>query len=588
MKVKHTECYRKDYPRPQFVRDSFIDLNGEWDFCFDFDNGGEAKHWENGLPEGAKKIKVPFAYQTTASGIGETKRCDNVWYARKFTPSVKKGESPIINFEGVDYTVKVWLNGTYLGSHTGAYSRASFNAGAAVKSGENLLVVKAEDSYSCRRPRGKQRSTDNSYTCWYVDTTGIWKSVWAEKVADAYLEYVHITPDFDTLTAMFEGKIAGNLAGLKLKTYVKFGGKVISETAVTVTDSRVSFVVSVDCEAHFFSDMLWRGGDPHLYDVTFVLERGLNEVDKIGSYFGMVKYRSEKNCINVNDTPVYLKMLLDQGYWKDSHLTPPSEEAIEKDILLTLEAGFNGIRKHQKIEDERFYYYCDILGVYVWCEMPSMYEFNTESVNSFINEWQEVVLQNRNHPCIMAYVPFNESWGIPAVHGNRRQQQFTESAYHLTKTLDSNKLVIANDGWDQTVTDIVTIHNYAENGDTLTKIYENGDAMEDKMSIPFGEWRHVFADGYKYEGQPVLISEFGGIAFSADGNKGWGYGNLVADEDVFLSRLKSLVLSIKRMRGVCGYCLTQTTDVQQEVNGVLTEERKWKVDVKKLKEINDA
>lgn len=585
MNIKHTACYKKGYPRPQFVRNSFIRLDGKWKFCFDTQNAGEKENYGNGIPEG-QSINVPFAYQTAASGINRQTRCDNVWYERELDCAIQQGERLLIHFEGCDHRAKVWLNGMYLGEHSGAYSRFSFDATHAVKEGGNRLVVKAEDDYSCRRPRGKQRATDNSYTCFYVDTTGIWKSVWAEVVPETYIETVHITPDIDALTVKIEGRIVGAQAAKTVSAQILFGEREIAVVEQKVTDSRFCLLASVDCEAHFFSEMEWNSHFTNLYDVKLRLV-SQDACDEVGSYFGMVKYRADGNSITVNDSPVYLKMLLDQGYWTDSHLTPPDEQAIVKDILLTLDAGFNGIRKHQKIEDERFYYYCDVLGVYVWCEMPSMYEFCDESASAFLSEWREVVEQMRNHPCIMAYVPFNESWGINRVHENKREQALTLAAYHTAKALDPMRLVISNDGWDHTVSDICTVHHYAEDGDKLASVIEPSEMLANKCTDP-PLTRAVYAKGYAYAGQPVMISEYGGIAFAKDGDQGWGYGNLVKNEQEYLERLGSLTRAIQNTPGICGYCLTQTTDVQQEVNGILTEAREWKADAKKLRAINNG
>jgi beta-galactosidase/beta-glucuronidase len=329
----------------------------------------------------------------------------------------------------------------------------------------------------------------------------------------------------------------------------------------------------------------WSPQQPNLYDVEFVLYEDDRKIDHVYSYFGMRKISIEKGKVLLNNTPFYQRLILDQGYWPDSHLTPPSEEALVEDIEAILAMGYNGVRKHMKIEDARFLYWCDVKGLLVWSEMAATFEFNDEAIEALTKEWVEIVRQQYNHPSIVTWVPFNESWGIPQVLTDSKQQKFTESMYHLTKSLDPNRPVIVNDGWEHTVSDILTLHDYEEVGAKLFERYADKAALMNG-EISFNNWKYAMAQGYAYRGQPVIVSEYGGIAFKT--GTGWGYGNQVATEEAFLERFRGITQAIKDTDYICGYCYTQITDVQQEVNGLLTEDRKPKVPLEAIKEINLA
>jgi beta-galactosidase/beta-glucuronidase len=287
----------------------------------------------------------------------------------------------------------------------------------------------------------------------------------------------------------------------------------------------------------------------------------------------------------LNGTPLYQRLILDQGYWKDSHLTPPDEEALVTDIDKILALGYNGVRKHQKTEDERFLYWADVKGLLVWSEMAAAYEFNDRAAASFTREWMEIVRQNYNHPSVITWTPFNESWGVGRIKTDAAQQRFTQAIYYLTKSFDPCRPVICNDGWEHTISDIVTLHDYEEKGeDFLDRYLEH---MEEILgnTIYHNKSKSAFADGFAYRGQPLILSEFGGIAFNS-GNSGWGYGNKVNSPEEFIKRFDAITTAIKRLDIFCGYCYTQVTDVQQEINGLLDSERNFKVDPKIIKEIN--
>ena len=652
------ECYIKDYPRPQFVRKSWENLNGEWDFRFDDGNAGERERWYEDF-HGERSITVPFTYETKASGIADERRHDVVWYGRALTVepgALCGGKRLLLHFEGSDFLTKLWVNGQFAGSHAGGYERFSFDITELVREGENRLTVRVEDSFDARQPRGKQRWIDENFGCWYVQTTGIWKTVWTEIVPALRLDRVKMTPDLQKGALEVEAAViwpqgegvraslagegsmaaqrnvseqaggadapqasgqAGQAAESKgvqaadgaadstgapqvsgqgadaslpmLEAVVSYKGKFVTKAAALVRRNPVHFSIDMNVIgelADFGGYRTWSPQSPDLYDIAFTLRQNGEAADTVGSYFGMREIRIEGQNILLNGIPLYQRLILDQGYWEDSHLTPPSEEALLEDIDKIHALGYNGLRKHQKIEDERFLYWCDVKGMLVWSEAAAAYDFSDGAIAQFTREWMEIVAQNYNHPSIITWTPFNESWGIQRVKTDRRQQHFTESIYHLTKSVDPMRPVIVNDGWEHTVSDIITLHDYEADGERFMERYiAYGD------EILAGELAHstnqfALANGFSYRGQPVIISEFGGIAF-ADKTEGWGYGEKVEGEDAFIKRFDSITTAIKEVPYICGYCYTQVTDVQQEINGLMDMRRRFKVDPDKIREINE-
>ncbi|MFS0724215.1 glycoside hydrolase family 2 protein [Paenibacillus sp. 1P07SE] len=581
--------YRKDYPRPQFVREAWTNLNGEWDFRFDDDNAGEGQNWHEGF-ETDVKIQVPFVYETKASGIEDPTFHPYVWYQRRLAiPAEGAGKQVVLHFQAVDYLAKLWVNGRFVGSHAGGYAAFSFDITPYLQEGgDNLIVLKVEDSNDCTQPRGKQRWRDENFGCWYVQTTGIWQSVWVEYVEARHVKSVKITPDLDANAVRFDYAVAAGEApqDLQLTTRITLGGKLIKETAIGIDRAEVSATVELISDQPTWRVATWSPNNPNLYEVTFELRSGGTLVDEVHSYFGLRKVSIQKGKVLLNNMPIYQRLILDQGYWQDTHLTPPSEEALIADIDAILAMGYNGLRKHQKTEDPRFLYWCDVKGVLVWSEIAATYEFNDRAMRQFTDEWLDLVQQQYNHPSIITWVPFNESWGVANIFSDRRQQKFTEGIYHLTKAIDPNRPVIVNDGWEHTISDIISLHDYEERGEAFLKRYvDNKDAITSN-EISHMNSKYAMAEGYAYRGQPIIISEFGGIAFKSE--EGWGYGNQVDSEESFLERFRSITQAIKDTDYICGYCYTQVSDVQQEVNGLLTEDRKPKIALEKIKEINLA
>lgn len=580
------EAYIKDYPRPQLVRPSWLNLNGEWDFCFDDKNEGLAAGWQRVLPQG-KKIQVPFTYETKMSGIGDETAHNTVWYARKLHIDANKlTDRILLHFEGSDYQTDVWVNGEHVGAHTGGYARFSFDITHCVTAGENTVTVRVCDELDEQRPRGKQRWTGYNFGCWYVQTTGIWKTVWLEYVPRSYIQSVKMTPCLAKNTVRAEAVIEPcKTQEMFLRARVSFAGKLAGETCVPVCSGRAALEVDLyNTAIDEWGVKLWSPEQPDLYDVTFELIIENNVLDTILSYVGMREIAIEKDQVLLNGRPLYQRLILDQGYWKDSHLTPPSEEALVEDIDKIMALGYNGLRKHQKTEDERFLYWCDVKGVLVWSEMAAGYLYSDIAVQDFTTQWMEIVRQNYNHPCVITWTPINESWGVRDIKTDKTQQNFTQAIYYLTKSFDAMRPVIVNDGWEHTISDIITLHDYQESGDVFYRQYT--ERKEDMLAnrLSHNDHKFVFADGFAYRGQPVIISEFGGIAFADEA--GWGYGNQVKNSEDFIRRFESITLAIKKLPYVCGYCYTQVTDVQQEVNGLMDINREFKVDSARIREIN--
>ena len=588
------KCYKKDYPRPQFVRENWENLNGTWDFGFDDDHVGEKEKWYVNFG-GDKKIQVPFTYETKLSGIQDETRHDYIWYRRNIQVDGKRleKENYVLHFEGCDFITKVWVNGELAGSHRGGYSRFSFDITNLLKDGENELVVKAEDSFDMQQPRGKQRWIDENFGCWYVQTTGIWKTVWSEYVPKVNLASVKMTPVLEQhcLELEYEVNAPESCFGenLAVAATIRFDGMLVNKIVTTVMAGHVETKADVfvrNDHGFEWGVRTWSPEQPDLYDIEFELIKDGETVDQAGSYFAMRDIRIDGPNILLNGRPLYQRLILDQGYWKDSHLTPPSEEALIEDIDKIHALGYNGLRKHQKTEDERFLYWCDVKGMLVWSEVASAYQYTDYAVAEFTREWMEIVKQNYNHPCIITWTPFNESWGISAVETRRDQQHFTEALYHLTKSVDPYRPVIVNDGWEHTVSDIITLHDYEEVGEVLRKRYIEYKDQIMTTEVYHSNHKSAMANGFEYKGQPVIISEFGGIAFNND-DSGWGYGNKVDTKEDFIQRFDEITTAVKELPYVSGFCYTQVSDVQQEINGLMDIDRNFKVEPEVIKEINE-
>ncbi len=574
---------RTEYPRPQFVREQWMCLNGEWEFEFDDDRVGDRERWyENGAF--SRTIQVPFCYQSEMSGIADTSFHDVVWYRRKFeVPDAYKGRRLILHFGAVDYEASVWVNGRLVAAHEGGHTPFRTDITDVLEDGENVVVVKAVDySQDVTLPRGKQFWEERSAGIFYTRTTGIWQSVWLEPVAETHVARIRLTPDIDRnelkLQAFIEGLRPGS--DVRLRTTVSFEGQFLSEDEFTVTKGTESRAIGI----HDFNDhglgRWWSPEKPHLYDLRLTLLVDGQEADRVDSYFGMRKISIEDGVVLLNNRPYEMRLVLDQGYFPNGLLTAPSDDDLRRDIELTKEMGFNGARKHQKIEDPRYLYWADRLGLLVWGEMANSYHFSETYVGRVTREWLQAVERDYNHPCIVAWVPLNESWGVTNILVDPQQQQHALALYHMTKSLDPMRPVISNDGWELVKTDLVTIHDYEWRRDVLAERYSDKDkALSAK---PGNRW--ILVPGFDYENQPLLLTEFGGISFKKSDWEGWGYSGATDEED-FVRRLRDVIEPVREAPLLQGFCYTQLTDVEQEINGLLTYDRQPKVPLDVIRRI---
>jgi beta-galactosidase/beta-glucuronidase len=576
------EVPRSEYPQPQFQRDAWLTLDGPWEFEFDDGNVGMDGNWGRGEKRLSKTITVPFAFESRLSGIGDTSFHPWVWYRRTFTvPADWKGQRVLLNFGAVDYRAMVWVNGRLAGSHEGGNVPFAFEITPLLASGANTLVVRAEDPPTDRSvPRGKQYWQPQSRSIWYTRTSGIWQPVWLEAVGESYLRRVQMTTSLDGLLKI-DAFIAQPQADLELEAMVTFDKRVVARGSSRVTGPRAVVAVAVA------EPRLWSPGSPNLYDVTFELRSGSRVLDRVASYVGFRTVGVQGGRVTLNGNPIFLKMVLDQGYWPDAVLTPPTDEAMQYDIRMTKEMGFNGARKHQKVEDPRWLYWADRLGLLVSGEMANAQVFDADYAARFTREWIEAVERDVNHPSVIIWAPINESWGVPDLT-DPRQHQHLKALYSLTKSLDPTRLAIDNEGWEHTeATDLMAIHDYMRDGDGLYERYRR--LGEPGVAIP-SAGVPVFAPGYAYNNTPIYLSEFGGIAFIPPGHivpkESWGYSGVEPTAEAALTRLRGLYQAIARVPAFAGLCYTQLTDVEQEVNGLLTFDRKPKFDTKAVREIN--
>lgn len=584
---------RSEHPRPDFMRDTFANLNGEWQFAFDDADEGIRSFWykpEYVLPQ---VITVPFAYQTKLSGLGPTDDIHPIlWYRRAFTiPEDMKGKRILLRFGAVDYQCSVYVNGQMAGTHIGGYAAFALDITELIKDGENDLCVRAVDEPDYTQPRGKQHWDKGLMGCWYTPASGIWQTVYLEAVGEYALDQIHITPDIDR--HMFTAEVALDRMppeGVELELKVTFEGKPCRTVRTTISDRCSRIPVDVVVRGALDSVHLWQPGNPALYDVEAVLLKKNEVVDRVRTYFGMRKIEVRDGKVYLNNTPIYQRLVLDQGYWPDSLTTPPSDEAIRQDIELTLQLGYNGARKHQKLEDPRYYYWADKLGLLVWGEVPSAYDFTDEMVRRVVETLTDFIDRDFNHPCIIAWVPLNESWGVRQIYTDKRQQELGRTLYHLTKALDGTRLCSSNDGWEQVDTDICALHDYADDGEVIARHFESREEVEHHCC----DWRPCYARDHKPTGKEAfMVTEYGGIAFTNFGQQGemggmetWGYHDKVTDEEAFFTRFQSVTDAIRKIPYCQGYCYTQLTDVMQEINGVLTVDRKPKVDIKRFAAAN--
>jgi beta-galactosidase/beta-glucuronidase len=568
----------RGYPRPLLRRDTWYSLNGEWEFALD-----PASEWL--VPEQVRWdeiIRVPYSPETARSGIANTGFYRSCWYRRRITaPQILPGQRLFLHFGAVDHAAKVWVNAACVGDHHGGYTPFGFDITRHIAAGgECEIVVRVEDDpHDLSKPRGKQDWQLEPHSIWYPRTTGIWQTVWMEVVPATALKRISFTPHLarweigagawvdgmprDTLRLSVTLTSGGNL--LAADTYTVIAGEVHRRIALSdpgIDDSR--------------NELLWSPDAPNLIDVQFDLwgERG-ELLDHAVSYTALRSAAVQGDRFVLNNRPYVLRLVLDQGYWPGTGLTPPDDGAVRRDVELAKAMGFNGVRKHQKIEDPRYLYWADRLGLAVWEEMPSAYRFTPTSVERLTREWTEAIFRDYSHPCIIAWVPVNESWGVPNLTDVASERHFVQALYHLTRTLDSTRPVIGNDGWESVATDIIGIHDYDDRPDRIAKRYHADQVLPRlfKRERPGG--RLLVLEGQMHADQPLMLTEFGGIALSRDAGT-WGYARSRSPEE-FARRYRELLDVVRELQVFSGFCYTQFADTYQEANGLLFADRTPKI-----------
>ena len=573
---------RPEHPRPDMVRADWQSLNGSWEFEFDDADKGQAERWHAGSRKFSKKILVPYCFQSKLSGIADPAFHDVVWYRRSLQiPESWRSKRIQLHFGAVDYEARVWVNGDFAGSHRGGHVSFSVDITDLVKSGGNTIVLRVSDPSTDRTiPRGKQYWKEKSERIWYTRTTGIWQPVWIEAVDAVHIKRLRITPDVDRSQVGMEVLMSRVAPELKLRISAKKDGALQARAELDLSQTRSTATLPLE------NQQLWSPERPNLYDLSIEVISGDRVLDKVDSYFGQRKVGVHAGKFYLNNAPYYLKLVLDQGYWPDSLLTPPTDDAIQHDIKMTKAFGLNGARKHQKVEDPRWLYWCDKIGFIVWGEMANAYDFSEEYVERFAQEWQEVIARDYNHPSIVAWVPINESWGARQILTSAVQQEHVKSLYHLTRSLDQSRLVVDNDGWEHTdATDLFTLHDYARTGEEMAAKYKILET--DPARIP-RNGREALAFGYKYNGTPFMMTEFGGIAYRVGtplAENEWGYSGIEPTKEKVLARLRGLIKALRANSAIAGYCYTQLTDVEQEINGLMTYDRKPKASPEEFAEI---
>ncbi|MDP9471018.1 MAG: glycoside hydrolase family 2 [Chloroflexota bacterium] len=582
------------YPRPQLQRRCWTSLNGEWEFALDSDG-----RWARpGDVVWNATITVPFAPETSASGIGDTGCHRAVWYQRLFdAPTLAPGERLLLHFGAVDYAATVWINGMAAGRHEGGFTPFTLDITAMLSGpGAQRLVVHAEDDPAdLAKPRGKQDWQREPHSIWYPRTTGIWQTVWLECVPETAIHTVRWTSSLEAWDLGIEVILDGIARDdLRLEVQLSVGEgrdrKLLADDTYAVIAGEVHRRVALSDPGidDFRNELLWSPKSPTLIHARLRLCSPQRDVlDEVESYTALRSVGVQGDRFVLNGRPFPLRMVLDQGYWPESGLTAPDDAALRRDVELAKAMGFNGVRKHQKIEDPRYLYWADTLGLVVWEEMPSAYRFTKRSVTRLTREWTEVIERDSSHPCIISWVPFNESWGVPDLPNNPAQRDYVRALYYLTKTLDGTRPVIGNDGWESVATDIIGIHDYDPRPERITARYSSGETIPQLFTRERPGGRLLTVDGQPHAGQPLMLTEFGGIAFTGPEKREetWGYSRSDTAEK-FMGRYAALLEAVRSLPLLAGFCYTQFADTYQEANGLLYADRTPKFPLEEMRRIN--
>lgn len=572
MSNEHTlSIPRPEHPRPQFLRDSWRNLNGTWDFDFDFGDSKKAQGWAD-KTDYSQKILVPFCPESKLSGIGHTDFMNAVWYHRTITISAEElAGRVLIHFGAVDYKCEVFVNGKSAGTHTGGYTSFNFDITALLNAGENHLTVYAADNVrSHKQPAGKQSTAYASKGCYYTRTTGIWQTVWLEFVPETYIASMELIPDPDNSCAHIKLFTNQPAAGLKVKAEAALDGKSVGSADTSCSGTCTMFTLPVSVKK------LWEPGSPSLYDLSLTLLKDNNIIDTVSSYFGLRTITVADGAILLNNKPVFQRLVLDQGFYPDGIYTAPTEEALKHDIELSMALGFNGARLHEKVFEERFLYWADKLGYLVWGEYPNwgLDTSEADALCTYLPEWLESVKRDFNHPAIVGWCPFNETWDF---EGKKQNDRVLSGIYLATKAVDPTRPVIDASGNFHVITDIYDVHNYEQDPEKWAALGKADDWYDRYDQCAFSAKNK---GRQQYNGEPYFMSEYGGTWWNAEAaaamraktgserSVSWGYGNRPMTEMEAGTRIAALTRTLLEDSHMCAFCYTQLTDVEQEQNGL--------------------
>lgn len=558
---------RPEHPNPQFQRKEWLNLNGKWNFQIDKSKSGLEQKFYEPQTKFDRTINVPFCPESVLSGVEYKDFMAAVWYSREFTvPEKYKNLRTILHFGAVDYKATVYVNGQKVGSHKGGYISFEFDITDFLTDGANILTVYAEDdTRNPLQPRGKQSEKYYSHACDYTRTTGIWQTVWLEFVPQSRIKSIKLFPNVENCSVDIQAEVVGSG---KFEVLALYQDKIMGAASVTTDGGHISAHLDLK-EAY-----LWEVGNGRLYD----LELRFND-DKVDSYFGLRDVRLDGQKFLINGKSVFQRLVLDQGFYPDGIYTAPTEDAMIKDIQISLDVGFNGARLHEKIFEPRFLYNCDKMGYIVWGEYPNWGVDNSDPqvIFSILPEWLEEVERDFNHPSIIGWCPFNETWDFD---GRKQHDDTLAVIYKATKALDKTRPCIDTSGNYHVITDIFDVHDYEQNPEIFKTNY-------DKLMTE-GELYDHKGNRQHYTGGPTFVSEYGGIRWSVNENEqnAWGYGDAPKNKYEFIERYKGLTDALLDNSEMFGFCYTQLYDVEQEQNGLYTYSRKPKFDTSIFKAIN--
>ncbi len=521
--------------------------------------------------------------ETRASGIDASGFFRAVWYRRSFDrPKLAPGERLLLYFRAVDYSAEVWVNGIRVCSHQGGYTpfHADITDALEETSAQEIIVRAEDDPLDLAKPRGKQDWRLESHSIWYARTTGIWQTVWLEPVPCAFIQALKWTSNLKRWEIGLEAFIGGaEMEGLRLAVSLHVGDLMLATDTYSVVAGEIHRRVALSDPGIDDSrnELLWSPSSPTIIDAKLELRDQQDQViDSVHSYTALRAISVQGDRFILNGRPLLLRLVLDQGYWPESGLIAPDDEALLKDVLLAKRLGFNGVRKHQKIEDPCYLYWADHAGLLVWEEMPSAYRYTQRSIERVTREWMEVLNRDNSHPCIVAWVPLNESWGVPDLPHSSAQRNYVQALYYLTKTLDPTRPVIGNDGWESVATDILGIHDYDNQPQRIGKRYGQTDVESRLFSRERPGGRMLVVDGQiDLNRQPIILSEFGGIAYSLSNDKAWGYSTCHTPQELS-EHYRALLEVVRSLPALAGFCYTQFSDTYQEANGLLFADREPK------------